>query len=532
VALPPALEPLRQAAFARAMAEYVGIAAFGILAYTEGGPSGVALLGLAQFLPAALLGPVAVRLLERLDRRRTYVGAGFLQAATAALAGLLVPPVGLGAVLTLAPFVGISWVMSSAAQAALVPVLAARADEVAIGTAGAAEARSAGRLLGALLAALALVFMAPEWVLLVAAALYLGGAALALRLPRMTRLRARGASRTAFGGAALAALRDPGVAPVLGVSVLLGVANGAIGAATTIVPLELLAAPNSTVALATAAGGVGALAGSVGARRLRSRRRLGAPIVMGLAVAGAPLILMGAAPYLVVAMGVFMLTTAGRVFGLIAATALITLGSRDDRLSTTLGAYHGLLVVGLLLGATGMPLVDAVFGVEVALAVTAAVIAGGGAAFLPSLHRVDRRRVVSGPELAALRANPVFAALPAIGLDRLGVLARTVALPAGTAVIRQGEPGDDAYLLLAGRAEVVRDGRLVAVVGPGDLVGEAALLREAPRSATVRTREPVRALVIQGEEFLVAVTGNPASLRAVEELMRERASDGRGRNVR
>jgi CRP-like cAMP-binding protein len=57
---------------------------------------------------------------------------------------------------------------------------------------------------------------------------------------------------------------------------------------------------------------------------------------------------------------------------------------------------------------------------------------------------------------------------------------------------------------------------------PGDLVGEAALLREAPRSATVRALEPVEALVLDGDEFLVAVTGNPLSLRAAEDLMRER----------
>jgi hypothetical protein len=483
----------------------------------------VALLGLAQYLPTALIGPLVVSLLGRVDRRRVYIGAGMAQAAAAAIAGVLVPFAGLVGILALVPFVGISWAVASAAQAALVPTLAARPEEVVAGATGNTEARSVGRLLGALTAALALLLIAPAKVLLVGAALHLIGALLALALPRVLRLRPRRPRRSALVGRARAALTDPSVAAVLAVSVVLGIASGAIGAAMTIVPLQLLDAPDFTVALASAAGGIGALIGSVGARGLLGRDGLAVPLGLGLVVAGTPLALVGAVPFLAVALVVFLVATAGRVFGLTAATTLVTRGARDDRLATTLGAYQGLRVAGQLIGATGMPLVDAFFGVRVALTVTAAVIVGGALLALPWLRRVDRRWVVPERELAALHANPVFAGMSPVALARLGTLARTVALPAGTAVTRQGEPGDDAYLLLAGRAEVVRDGRLVAVVGPGDLVGEAALLREAPRSATVRTREPVRALVIQGEEFLVAVTGNPASLRAVEELMRERA---------
>jgi CRP-like cAMP-binding protein len=79
--------------------------------------------------------------------------------------------------------------------------------------------------------------------------------------------------------------------------------------------------------------------------------------------------------------------------------------------------------------------------------------------------------------------------------------------------------------------EVVRDGRVVRTLGRGDCFGEIALLRDRPRSATVRAAadEPLRVSVLRRGAYLTAVTGYPAAAVAGESLVTSRleADDAR-----
>jgi hypothetical protein len=68
-------------------------------------------------------------------------------------------------------------------------------------------------------------------------------------------------------------------------------------------------------------------------------------------------------------------------------------------------------------------------------------------------------------------------------------------LPAGTLLTRQGDPGDELYLVLDGVAVVEVDGRAVAELGPGAVVGERAILEEGLRTSTVRATTPLRVAV-------------------------------------
>ena len=74
--------------------------------------------------------------------------------------------------------------------------------------------------------------------------------------------------------------------------------------------------------------------------------------------------------------------------------------------------------------------------------------------------------------------------------------AQPAELPAGTDLVREGEPGDALFLILEGEAVVKREGHEVGKVGPGSHFGELAILDGAPRSATVVAATDVRVAVL------------------------------------
>lgn len=96
--------------------------------------------------------------------------------------------------------------------------------------------------------------------------------------------------------------------------------------------------------------------------------------------------------------------------------------------------------------------------------------------------------------------------------------------PERASVIQQGDPGDRFYILLEGAVDVVRDGEVVAELGPGDFFGETALLLDVPRSATIRVREHALTWSITRSAFQRLVGGyllsHPQTQREILRRMR------------
>jgi len=87
--------------------------------------------------------------------------------------------------------------------------------------------------------------------------------------------------------------------------------------------------------------------------------------------------------------------------------------------------------------------------------------------------------------------------------------------------MRQGDPGDTYLLIEDGEVDVSADGRALGTCGPGDGVGEIALLRRVPRTATVVARTRVEGYAIDAGAFLTAVSG-PAAAAAAAALASRR----------
>ena len=87
---------------------------------------------------------------------------------------------------------------------------------------------------------------------------------------------------------------------------------------------------------------------------------------------------------------------------------------------------------------------------------------------------------------------------------------------------RQGGPGREFFVLLDGTVAVVRDGKQINVLRDGDFFGEMALISQKPRSATITTTSPVRALVITETNFRRLLRENPAISRKVLEAVAAR----------
>jgi CRP-like cAMP-binding protein len=104
----------------------------------------------------------------------------------------------------------------------------------------------------------------------------------------------------------------------------------------------------------------------------------------------------------------------------------------------------------------------------------------------------------AGDELAKI---PLFQNLSAKQLAAVDRLVTTMDVAAGRELIRQGEPGREFVVVVDGEAEVRRDGKVIAVRGPGTFFGEIALLLERPRNASVVAKTDMTIDVIDRQAF-------------------------------
>jgi CRP-like cAMP-binding protein len=109
--------------------------------------------------------------------------------------------------------------------------------------------------------------------------------------------------------------------------------------------------------------------------------------------------------------------------------------------------------------------------------------------------------VADNPKLDLLRRVPLFTQCRGNSLELIGRLADEVDVPDNHTLMRQGSLAQEFFLIVDGRVRIERDGQTVNTLGPGDFLGEIALLSEGRRTATAVTEGPAKLLVITHRGF-------------------------------
>jgi CRP-like cAMP-binding protein len=119
----------------------------------------------------------------------------------------------------------------------------------------------------------------------------------------------------------------------------------------------------------------------------------------------------------------------------------------------------------------------------------------------------------------------MFEPLPVATKEQLARRLVKLELPPHQEVFAAGADGDRFYLVAEGSVDVLPVGQPASVAGPGDFFGEIALLRDIPRTATVRTRTECTLYALAREHFLTVVTGHDAGRAAGERVVAQRLGE-------
>jgi MFS family permease len=498
--------------------------ALAVFAYRDGGAAAVGLIGLVRFLPSAIASPFAAVLSDRFRRERVIVTAelsrAVLLAATTAVVVLDGPS---ALVYVLAAFVAVAYSAVRPAQAALLPSLAKTPQELTAANVTSSTIESLGVFGGPAIGGLLLAATSPDVVFGAAAGAFLVAALLVSRVhvaSEPERREAREGMLAEFAAGFVTLAHEKGLRVLVLLLVSQTLVAGALNVLLVVSALELLDLGEEGVGFLNSAVGIGGLVGAVVSAALIGRR-LTTNFLIGILLWGIPIGLIGVFPEPATALIFLALVGLGNTLVDVSAFTLLQRAVPDEVLARVFGAVQGLWVATIGIGAIVTPLLIAAVGIRGALMITGV--------FLPILATLFRGRLsqldevpVPERELALLHGIDLFAPLPAPTLESLARALIPVPLKAGEELFRQGDIGDRYYIVADGVVEILVDGQVVRETGPGGYFGEIALLRDIPRTATVRAKNDVELLALDRDDFIAAVTGHAASAEAADSVIAAR----------
>jgi MFS family permease len=523
-------------------ASILGTWAYGIAvvvyAYEQGGATAVGVVGLARWVAAAIASPFAAILGDRYDRRWVMAGSDIARAVLIAGAALAVFADALPIVIyVIAGGVSVVATAFRPAEAALIPSLARTPEELTAANVAASTIESVGIFGGPAIGGLLLAAAGTGVVFLVTGGAMLWSAFLIARIrPGIVVEDSGEREPVSVLDELLAGFRA--IAHERRTRFLVGLfsaqtfVDGMLSVLIVVIALKLLDTGQAGVGFLNSAVGVGGLLGALAAAALVGRRRQAADFGLGIFIWGVPIALVAIWPNQAFVLVLLAVVGIGNTIVDVSGMTLLQRSAPDDVLARVFGVLESVLLLAGALGAVAAPLLLNWLGTRGALIVAGSLLPLVVIPAWPRLNAIDRAAEVPVERLELLRANPIFAPLPASTLEQLAHALEELPASAGEEIVRQGEPGDRFYLIKHGGFDVYIDGEPVQSLDTGDSFGEIALLRNVPRTATVRARTEAVLYALDRRHFLAAVTGFGPSLSAAEGIIGMRQGTGRAGIVR
>lgn len=524
----PALRRLQLAGVGSTLGLWAYGVALAVYAYEAGGARAVGVLYAVRWGTAALAAPWLSLIPDRRSRRQVMVVADItrvvLLGTMTALAATGAPSLSVFALAVLSSVVS---TVFAPAQGALLPSLVATPEELTAANAVMNTVASVGMFAGPALGGVLLAVAGPSSVFGMTAATFLWSALCVVRIPADPRPEPEPAP---VASALLAGFRaiwgHTALRVVIGLTTAQTLVAGAFEVLLVVVAFRFVHAGSSGVGWLNTAVGIGALVGVVAVAALAGRKRLAGDIGLGVLLWGLPLAVLAIWANLGFALVLFGVIGLGNTLVDVAGMTLLQRSADDDVLGRVFGVLESLALATIALGSLAAPGIVTWLGVKGALISVGAFLPLVLVPVWPVLRRIDSDSRVASEAIELLRTLPLFSPLPPPVLERLASLAAKVRVPARSAVFQQGDAGDRFYVVADGTARVEIDGVETSTLGRGDFFGEIALLRDVPRTASVRAVDELRLYALERDDFIAAVTGHAPSREAADSIVAARLPAG------
>jgi hypothetical protein len=534
----PGIRRIEVAWAAGIVADWAYLIALLVVAYRAGGALGVGILGVVRMVPAMVLGPLAGTPIRRLRGERALLAVHGVRAGAALVTALVLAVDGpLPAIYLLAAVVAGAGALVRPIQIALLPAFAKTPGELVATNVASSTGEGVGTFVGPLLGGAVVALAGPGWACALVALVGFVAAGVVAGINTVADPASyRAEHRAGPGDAHEAAVRFAPLAGVRALAAHRGAAllvadfvaqtfvRGLLITLVVVASIGLLGLGEGGIGLLNGAMGAGGLAGGLLALGLAGRSRLAPAFAVALVFWGLPIAAIGIWPLALVGVVALFVTGVSNAVLDVAGFTLLQRSVPNESRLAVFGLFEGLIALGVALGSLTAPILLGALGPRGALVATGAILPALALVTWPRIARTDSEVVVPERQLALLRAIPFFAPLPMTALERLAGAAVPVAFASGETLMAQGEPGDRFIVIESGAVDVVGDGRFIRACGPGNGIGEIALLRRVPRTATAIARSPVTAYAFGAEAFLDAVA-TPASSAAAALLVRQRLAD-------